>query len=122
MPISNPPPLGAPARVNRRSPNAHPLLQPLAQAQELLTRSETRAEAASPAVVEGLRARLSDREAAGWLAHAHIWIHPHDLGWQRVSLFAEDPLPALLDAGQMQWRDGVFPQHAGGHAGGTRAR
>ena len=40
-------------------------------------------------------------------------------GWQRVSLFAEDPLPALLDAGQGQWRDGVFPQHAGGHAGGT---
>ena len=35
-------------------------------------------------------------------------------GWQRVSLFAEDPLPALLDAGQRQWRDEIFPQHAGG--------
>ena len=29
-------------------------------------------------------------------------------GWQRVSLFAEDPLPALLDAGQRQWRDRYF--------------
>ena len=44
------------------------------------------------------------------------------LNGSEVSLFAEDPLPALLDAGQKPWRDQVFPQHAGGHAGGTQAR
>jgi hypothetical protein len=57
----------------------HPLLQPLARAQDAMARLETRAEAASPAVAEGLRARLSFREASGWLAHCHVWIHPHDL-------------------------------------------
>ncbi len=57
----------------------HPLLLPLAGAQDAITRLETRAEAASPAVAEGLRARLSFREASGWLAHCHVWIHPHDL-------------------------------------------
>lgn len=57
----------------------HPLLLPLAMAQDALTRLETRAEAASPAVAEGLRARMSFREASGWLAHCHVWIHPHDL-------------------------------------------
>ncbi len=41
---------------------AHPLLQPLARAQDAVARLETRAETAS-----------------GWLAHVHIWIHPHDL-------------------------------------------
>jgi hypothetical protein len=34
---------------------------------------------ASAAVAEGLRARLSYREASGWLSHSHVWIHPHDL-------------------------------------------
>src|SRR5271166_3066269 len=57
----------------------HPLLQPLALAQEALTKLETRAETASPAVCEGLLARMSYREAAGWLGYAHVWIHPHDL-------------------------------------------
>jgi hypothetical protein len=72
----------SPARIRKvaSEPNySHPLLQPLAEAQELLTRLETRAEAASEAVAEGLRVRLSYREAAGWLAQAHVWIHPHDL-------------------------------------------
>jgi hypothetical protein len=40
---------------------------------------ETGVELASPAVAEGLRARLSYREAAGWLGYAHVWIHPLDL-------------------------------------------
>lgn len=57
----------------------HPLLEPLARAQNTVARLEMAAELASPAVAEGLRARLSYREAAGWLAHSHIWIHPHDL-------------------------------------------
>ena len=30
-------------------------------------------------MAEGLRARLSYREASGWLAYAHVPIHPHDL-------------------------------------------
>ncbi len=57
----------------------HPLLAPLATAQDVLTRLQTRVEMASPAVRDGLRMRLSYREAAGWLEHAHFWIHPDDL-------------------------------------------
>ena len=34
---------------------------------------------ASAVVAEGLRARLSYLEAAGWLRCAHVWIHPWDL-------------------------------------------
>jgi hypothetical protein len=41
---------------------------------------------ASPAVAEGLRARMAYREAAGWLAHAHIWIHPQDLALRDAGL------------------------------------
>src|SRR5271165_2071028 len=75
-----PPPRPSRARQPAVEPDyGHPLLQPLAQAQEALTRLETRAETAPEAVAEGLRARLSYREACGWLAHAHVWIHPHDL-------------------------------------------
>jgi hypothetical protein len=64
----------------------HPLLPHLARAQDALARLEAKAEMASPTVVEGLRTRLSYLEAAGWLSHAHIWIHPQDLalrdyGW-----------------------------------------
>jgi HTH DNA binding domain len=57
----------------------HPLLTPLARAQNALARLEAKAEMASPAVVEGLRARMSYLEAAGWLRYAHMWIHPADL-------------------------------------------
>jgi len=57
----------------------HPLLVPLARAQDAVARLEARVEAASPVVAEGLRARMAYREASGWLAHAHIWIHPQDL-------------------------------------------
>lgn len=65
---------------------AHPLLTPLARAQDAVARLETRTEAASPAVADGLRARLSYREAAGWLAHSHIWIHPQDLALRDAGL------------------------------------
>ena len=74
-----------PARVKRSRQPAkepdfhHPLLHPLARAQDALARLETGAELASASVAEGLRARMAFREAAGWLAHAHVWIHPHDL-------------------------------------------
>jgi hypothetical protein len=57
----------------------HPLLPPLARAQDAVTRLETRMQAASEAVADGLRARMSYLEAAGWLRHAYIGIHPWDL-------------------------------------------
>jgi DNA binding protein with HTH domain len=64
----------------------HPLLLPLARAQDAVARLEARAGAASPAVAEGLRARMAWREAAGWLSHAHIWIHPQDLALRDAGL------------------------------------
>jgi HTH DNA binding domain len=57
----------------------YPLLMPLARAQDAVARLEARAAAVSPPVADGLRARMSFREASGWLAHAHVWIHPQDL-------------------------------------------
>ena len=57
----------------------HPLLIPVARAQEAVTRLEARAEGASAPVAEGLRARMAYREATGWLSYAHVSIHPHDL-------------------------------------------
>jgi hypothetical protein len=57
----------------------HPLLTPLARAQDAVARLEAKAETASEAVAEGLRARMAYLEAAGWLRHAHVWIHPWDL-------------------------------------------
>ncbi len=39
----------------------------------------------TPAVAEGLRARLALREAAGWLVHQHgSWVHPIDFGCGRL--------------------------------------
>ena len=64
----------------------HPLLVPLARAQDAVARLEARAGAASPAVAEGLRARMAYREAAGWLSHAHLWIHPQDLALRDADL------------------------------------
>jgi hypothetical protein len=57
----------------------HPLLTPLARAQDAVARLEAKVETASGAVAEGLRARMAYLEAAGWLRHAHVWIHPRDL-------------------------------------------
>lgn len=57
----------------------HPLLTPLARAHDAVARLETRAEMASAAVADGLRARMSYLEAVGWLRSAHVWIHPRDL-------------------------------------------
>ena len=64
----------------------HPLLVPLAEAQDAIARLEASAAAASPAIVEGLRARIAYREAAGWLAHAHTWIRPRDLARRDAGL------------------------------------
>jgi hypothetical protein len=65
---------------------ARPLLLPLARAQDALARLEAAAAAASAAVREGLWARLSFREAAGWLAHQGHWIHPIDLALRDAGL------------------------------------
>jgi hypothetical protein len=64
----------------------HPLLVPLGEAQDAVARLEASAAAASPAVIEGLRARVAYREAAGWLAHTHTWIHPRDLALRDAGL------------------------------------
>jgi hypothetical protein len=75
-------PPGAPPRP--RKPPAepdydHPLLTPLARAQDAIGRLEAKTEMASEAVAEGLCARMSYLEAAGWLRHVHVGIHPWDL-------------------------------------------
>lgn len=75
------------SRQPARDPDyAHPLLAPLARAQEAITRLEARVQAAAPAIAEGLRARMAYREAAGWLAYAHVWIHPRDLALRDAGL------------------------------------
>src|SRR6516164_6622324 len=75
----DPPGHPRPRRPPREPDYHHPLLTPLARAQDALARLEARAEMASDAVAEGLRARMSYLEAAGWLRCAHVWIHPRDL-------------------------------------------
>src|SRR5215469_14087311 len=57
----------------------HPLFTPLAFAQEAVARLEAKAEFTSDAVAEGLRARMSYLEAAGWLRYGFVGIHPRDL-------------------------------------------
>jgi hypothetical protein len=100
-------PPGAPrARKPAAEPDyAHPLLTPLARAQDALARLEARAEMASAAVADGLRTRLSYREAAGWLRCAHVWIHPRDLALRDnvltgsyAAAMAVERLPAALPA------------------------
>jgi HTH DNA binding domain len=115
-------PLSRPARGAAALPNfQHPLLIPLARAQEALTRLETRMETASPVVGEGLRARLSYREASGWLAYAHVPIHPHDLAlrdrgvtgsygaaFRRGRLETEIPATAALESGFAQAPSDIY--------------
>src|SRR5271163_4737916 len=77
-PALEPPGTPSPRKAAVEPDYTHPLLTPLAQAQDAIARLEARAEAASPAVAEGLRARIAYREAAGWLTYSNIWIHPQD--------------------------------------------
>ena len=76
--------------LRRRQPigdtDTHPLLVPLADAADAMARLEASAAAAPPPVAEGLRARVAYREAAGWVAHAHTWIHPRDLALREAGL------------------------------------
>ena len=96
---ADPAELVSPTAVRRRPPSGatddHPLLLPLAEAQDAVARLEATATAASSAIVEGLRARIAYREAAGWLAHAHTWIHPRDLGLRDAGLTGSYAAAAL---------------------------
>jgi hypothetical protein len=64
----------------------HRLMTPLAKAHDAVARLEAKVEMASEAVAEGLRARMVYLEAAGWLGHAHIRIHPRDLALRDYGL------------------------------------
>jgi hypothetical protein len=72
-----------PLRRTRKAPQEpnyhHPLLTPLALAQDAVARLEAKAECASDAVAEGLRSRMSYLEATGWLRYGFVGIHPRDL-------------------------------------------
>jgi hypothetical protein len=71
------------------------LLIPLCDATDALARLDARAAAAPDAVREGLRARMATAEAAGWLAHAHAWVHPLDLSLRAAGLTASTALAAV---------------------------
>lgn len=74
------PPGSRPVRKPVAEPDYHhPLLTPLARAHDALARLQAKAELASRVVAEGLRSRMSYLEAAGWLRHSYILIHPWDL-------------------------------------------
>ena len=78
------PPRPAPGRMPGHE--AADLLAPLAAAQDALARLDARAEAAGPDIRAGLIARLALREAAGYLAANHAWVHPHDLALRELGL------------------------------------
>ena len=67
-------------------PDPARLLLPLARAEDLVSRLDARAGAASGAVREGLVARLALAEAAAWLTQAGLPTHPHDLGLRAAGL------------------------------------
>jgi hypothetical protein len=81
-------PPGAPRR-RQPAPQpdyTHPLLAPLARAQDAVARLDGRAEAAPAAIAEGLRARIAYREAGGWLLFARVGVHPRDLALRDAGL------------------------------------
>jgi hypothetical protein len=93
--------LPVPRRVPPRDADTHPLLAPLAEAQDTVARLEATVATTSSAVVQGLRARVAYREAAGWLAHAHTWLHPRDLALRDAGLtgsYTAADLAGHLDA------------------------
>ena len=71
------------------------LLASLADASDALARLDARVTAADRAIRAGLLARLALTEAAGFLAHAHAWVHPLDLALRDASLTAPAALAAL---------------------------
>ena len=86
------------------------LLCPLCDAADALARLDARAAAAPDTMRDGLVARLALAEAAGWLAHAHAWVHPLDLALRDAGLTGST---AVAAAGRGHR---VLPQtFAGGH-------
>jgi hypothetical protein len=83
-----PPGKPKPRPVAKEPDYTHPLLAPLARAQEAVVRLDASIEAAPANIAEGLRARLAYREASGWLAYSHVWIHPRDLALRDAGLTA----------------------------------
>ena len=71
------------------------LLGPLCAATDVLARLDARAAGVADAVREGLIARMAFAEAAGWLAHAHAWVHPLDLALRVLGLTAPTALAAV---------------------------
>ena len=71
------------------------LLTALADAGDALARLDARIAAAADTVRDGLLARLALAEAAGFLAHAHVWVHPLDLALRDAGLTAPAALAAL---------------------------
>ncbi|RAI54664.1 helix-turn-helix domain-containing protein [Roseicella frigidaeris] len=78
-------------------PDWRALTAPLAAAEDALSRLDAGAEAASPALREGLVARMAFAEAAGWLASAadRAWIHPRDLALAEAGLLGDFIAAAL---------------------------
>jgi hypothetical protein len=86
------------------------LLCPLCDAADALARLDARAAAAPDTMRDGLVARMALAEAAGWLAHAHAWVHPLDLALRDAGLTGST---AVAAAGRGHR---VLPQtFAGGH-------
>ena len=122
-----------PSATHRSSPDAwlpdtelRALLGPLCAATDALARLDARAAGIADAVREGLIARMAFAEAAGWLAHAHAWVHPLDLALRVLGLTAPTALAAVgaghralpqTFAGPAEprdWADPPFEAMAGG--------
>jgi hypothetical protein len=77
------------------SDHLHALLHPLCAATDALARLDARAAAAHGAIRTGLIAPMAFAEAAGWLAHTHVWIRPFDLALHEAGLIASTARAAL---------------------------
>jgi hypothetical protein len=109
------------------------LLAPLASATDALARLDARTAGAAEPVRAGLLARMALAEAAGWLAHAHAWVHPLDLALRDAGLTASTAL-AFTGLGHRAlpqtfggisdprgWSDAPFDQLADGDRSLTEA-
>ena len=76
---------------------AAPLLRPLAEAEDALSRLDALAGAAGGAVREGLVARMALAEGAGWLAVEDLWIDPRDLALREARLTGSASAALLRD-------------------------
>ena len=116
-PLLSRPHLGQGAsRQHPYSGEAEALLVPLAEAQDALARLDARAGAAPTPIGDGLIARLALREAAGFLAARHAWVHPFDLALRTQALTgrfdtaaqigrAHQAMPNTVGASRTVWVD-----------------